>query len=59
MDSTLQVLLTFIMQFVNTPGGFWPDQKTGDHTLLIYWTNQSISNALSKLAGLVWKNPYI
>lgn len=41
------------------PGGFWPDQKTGDHTMIIYSTNQNISTALDKLAKFVWNNPYI
>ena len=40
-------------------GGFWPDQKTGDHTLLIYSTNQPLSEALSKLSKMVWNNVYI
>jgi hypothetical protein len=42
-----------------SPGGFWPDQKTGDHTLIIYSTTQSLSEALSKLEKLVWNNVYI
>lgn len=41
------------------PGGFWPDQKTGDHTLIIYSTQQSLSEALIKLAKMVWNNVYI
>jgi hypothetical protein len=41
------------------PGGFWPDQKTADHTLYIYSTDQPISVALAKLAKMVWNNVYI
>jgi hypothetical protein len=41
------------------PGGFWPDQKTADHTLMIYSTNQPLSEALSKLSKMVWNNVYI
>ena len=41
------------------PGGFWPDQKTGDHTLIIYSTNQPLKQALDKLGKLVWENVYI
>lgn len=41
------------------PGGFWPDQKTGDHTLIIYSTTQSLKQALDKLGKFVWDNVYI
>jgi hypothetical protein len=41
------------------PGGFWPDQKTADHTLLIYSTDQPILVALTKLSTMVWNNVYI
>ena len=41
------------------PGGFWPDQKTADHTLIIYSTTQPLSEALSKLSKMVWNNVYI
>ena len=41
------------------PGEFWPDQKTADHTLLIYSTEQSTDDALAKLAKMVWNNVYI
>ncbi len=41
------------------PGGFWPDQKTTDHTLMIYSTSQPLSEALSKLSKMVWNNVYI
>ncbi len=41
------------------PGGYWPDIKSGDHTLLIYSTQQPTSQALAKLARMVWNNVYI
>jgi hypothetical protein len=41
------------------PGGFWPDQKTADHTLIIFSTQQPLSVALNKLAKTVWNNVYI
>jgi hypothetical protein len=41
------------------PGGFWPDIKAPDHTLLVYSTSQPLSQALSKLAKMVWNNVYI
>ena len=41
------------------PGGFWPDQKTADHTLIIYSTNQPLSDALLKLEKMVKDNVYI
>jgi len=41
------------------PGGFWPDQKTADHTLMIYSTSQPLSEALSKLSEMVLNNVYI
>ena len=40
-------------------GGSWPDQKTSDHTLIIYSTSQPLSEALSKLSKIVWNNVYI
>jgi len=40
-------------------GGFWPDQKTGDHTLFIYDTEQPLQQALDKLSKMVWDNVYI
>jgi hypothetical protein len=40
------------------PGVFWPDQKTADHTLILYST-QSVSDALKKLSKMVWGNVYI
>ena len=41
------------------PGKFWPDQKTGDHTLIVYSTKQPLSDVLGKLEKLVWNNVYI
>ena len=41
------------------PGGFWPDQKTADHSLIIYSTSQPLTEALSKLSKMVWNNVYI
>jgi hypothetical protein len=41
------------------PGGFWPDQKTADHTLIIFSTQRPLSEALSKLTKMVWNNIYI
>ena len=41
------------------PGGFWPDNKSGEHTLLIYGTQQPLSDALEKLGKLVKDNVYI
>jgi hypothetical protein len=41
------------------PGGFWPDQKTADHTLIVYSTNQPLNQALDKLSKFVWENVYI
>ncbi|MFL6471705.1 MAG: hypothetical protein ACJ71H_12745, partial [Nitrososphaeraceae archaeon] len=35
------------------PGGYWPDQKTGDHTLILYSTSQPVLDALSKLSKMV------
>ncbi|MDQ3718700.1 MAG: cupredoxin domain-containing protein, partial [Thermoproteota archaeon] len=31
------------------PGGYWPDNKSGDHTLIIYSTDQPFSVAVDKL----------
>ena len=41
------------------PSGFWPDIKSTDHTLIVYSTSESLPQALSKLAKLVWNNIYI
>jgi hypothetical protein len=41
------------------PGGYWPDNKSGEHTLFIYGTQQPLSDALVKLGMLVKDNVYI
>jgi hypothetical protein len=41
------------------PGKFWPDQKTADHTLIIYSTTQPIEQAVQKLAKMVRDDAYI
>jgi len=41
------------------PGEYWPDNKSGDHTLIIYSTEQSLSDALEILEKLVKDNVYI
>lgn len=41
------------------PGGFWPDNKSGDHTLIIYSTQQPLSELLDKLERLVKDNVYV
>jgi len=41
------------------PGGFWPDNKSGDHTLIIYSTQQPLSEVLDKLERLVKDNVYV
>ncbi len=41
------------------PGGYCPDNKAGEHTIIIYETNQSLDIALEKLKDLVKDNVYI
>jgi hypothetical protein len=41
------------------PGAFWPDNKSGNHTLILYSTQQSLPEALGKLEKLVKDNVYI
>lgn len=41
------------------PGEYWPDNKSGEHTLLIYSTKQPLTSALEKLSELVRDNVYI
>jgi hypothetical protein len=41
------------------PGGYWPDNKIGDHTLIIFATEQPLSDALIKLKELVKDNVYV
>jgi hypothetical protein len=40
-------------------GEFWPDNKTGQHTLIIFSTNQPLVEAIAKLQKLVKDNVYI
>jgi hypothetical protein len=40
-------------------GKYWPDNKTGNHTLIIFGTNQPLSDAIIKLQKLVKDNVYI
>lgn len=41
------------------PGGYWPDNKSGDHTLIIYTTDQPFSVAVDKLEKMIRDNVYI
>lgn len=41
------------------PGAFWPDNKSGDHTLMIYSTQQPLGQAIDTLKRLVKDNVYI
>ena len=41
------------------PGEYWPDNKSGNHTLLIFATEQPLSDALAKLKKLVRDNVYV
>ena len=41
------------------PGEYWPDNKSGEHTLFIYSTQQPLTAALEKLGNLVKENVYI
>ena len=41
------------------PGEYWPDNKSGEHTLVIYSTQQPLTAALEKLGNLVKDNVYI
>jgi len=41
------------------PGGYWPDNKSGDHTLIIYSTDQPFSVAVDKLEKMIKDNVYI
>jgi hypothetical protein len=41
------------------PGEYWPDNKSGEHTLFIYNTQQPLTAALEKLGSLVKDNVYI
>ena len=41
------------------PGEYWPDNKSGEHTLFLYGTEQPLSDALVKLGKLVKDNVYV
>lgn len=41
------------------PGGYWPDNKTGNHTLIIFATEQPLQEALGKLKKLIRDNVYV
>jgi hypothetical protein len=41
------------------PGEYWPDNKTGSHTLIIFATEQPLPDALAKLRKLVRDNVYV
>ncbi len=41
------------------PGAFWPDNKSGDHTLIIYSTQQPLGQAIDTLKRLVKDNVYV
>ena len=41
------------------PGGFWPDNKSSEHTLLIFSTEQPLLVALDKLDALVRDDVYV
>jgi hypothetical protein len=40
-------------------GKYWPDNKTGNHTLIIFGTSQPLSEAIIKLQKFVKDNVYI
>jgi hypothetical protein len=41
------------------PGEYWPDNKTGNHTLIIFATEQPLPDAIDKLKKLVKDNVYV
>ena len=41
------------------PGKYWPDNKTGNHTLMIFGTDQPLTETIIKLQKLVKDNVYI
>jgi hypothetical protein len=41
------------------PNGYWPDNKAGDHTLIIYSTDQPFSVAVDKLEKMIKDNIYV
>jgi hypothetical protein len=40
-------------------GKYWPDNKTGNHTLIIFETEQPLSDTLAKLKKMIRDNVYI
>lgn len=40
-------------------GKYWPDNKTGNHTLIIFVTEQPLPDALAKLKKMIRDNVYI
>jgi hypothetical protein len=41
------------------PGGYWPDNKSGNHTLIIFRSEQPLDQTLSILEALVKDNVYV
>jgi hypothetical protein len=41
------------------PGKYWPDNKTGNHTLIIFETEQPLADTLAKLKKMIRDNVYI
>jgi hypothetical protein len=41
------------------PGKFWPDNKSGNHTLIVWSSSQPLSNVLAVLTKLTKENVYI
>ena len=41
------------------PNGYWPNNKTGNHTLIIYSTDEPFSVASNKLKKMIRDNVYI
>ncbi len=41
------------------PGGYWPDNKSGDHTLIIYSSDRPLEQVLGILESLVKDNVYV
>ena len=41
------------------PYGYWPDNKTGNHTLIIYSSDEPFSVASNKLEKMIKDNVYI
>ena len=41
------------------PGEYWPDNKTGNHTLIIFATEQPLPDTLAKLKKMTRDNVYV